>query len=108
MTTVKFWSAPFPPSIFVSARSYTAAGCGVGSGIRQSSAGFIALWHRKKMTNEPYADQISAATGGARETAAPEIRGPTDSTSVVIDSPDIRRWKFRSFAHRDTLHIFAL
>ena len=43
------------------------------------------------MTNEPYADQISAATGGARETAAPEIRGPTDSTSVVIDSPDIRR-----------------
>ena len=60
------------------------------------------------MTNEPYADQISAATGGARETAAPEIRGPTDSTSVVIDSPDIRRGKFRSFAHRDTLHIFAL
>ena len=66
------------------------------------------MWHKKKMTNEPYADQISAATGGARETAAPEIRGSTDSTSVVIDSPDIRRGKFRSFAHRDTLHIFAL
>jgi hypothetical protein len=96
------------PNIFVSARSDTAAGCVVESGRGQSSAGFIALWHKKKMTNEPYADQISAATGGARETAAPEIRGSTDSTSVVIDSTDIRRGEFRSFAHRDTLHIFAL